>query len=76
MEHLCINGVTTNKASISLPITGFVFTFSTASEKKRILCADNISKQLQSLYSNGVAQFSEHPVKAFEKKQQREQMKN
>lgn len=55
MEHLCINGVIKNKASISLPITGFVFTLSTASEKKRISCAGNISELLQSLYSNCVA---------------------
>lgn len=35
MEHFYSNGVTKNKAFITLPIIGFVFTFSTASEKTR-----------------------------------------
>lgn len=55
MEHFYSNGVTKNKAFISLPIIGFVFTFSTDSEKKRIYCAGNISKLLQSLYRNCMA---------------------
>lgn len=35
MEHFYSNGVTKNKAFTSLPIIGFVFTFSAASEKTR-----------------------------------------